>query len=177
MELGIKALSLENWMDPDPLMRDLVMPNDDGTISYMEGKDWAFSILNLKITETIPIEIRKLYEIARGSMLYGYFFYPLYTLAEEQLYRVAEAAVTEKCNQIAAAESLKKIKTKTFEDKLGFLHDNDVITKQEHEQWTDIRKLRNIASHPEQQTIITPGMALDTLDQLVYKINCLFGIP
>jgi len=32
-----------------------------------------------------------MYEAARASMCYGYFFYPLYTLATQQLFRVAEA--------------------------------------------------------------------------------------
>ena len=38
----------------------------------------------------------------RGAMVYGYFLYPLYVLGAEQLFRVAEAAVTLKCEQMGA---------------------------------------------------------------------------
>ncbi len=171
MKLGIKALSLENWISPDPLMCNLVMHNkDNGMISIMSGDDWALSILEPKPAETVPIEILKLFEVARGSMLYGYFFYPLYTLALEQCYRVAEAAITEKCNQLNAPK-----KAKTFKDRLVYLHKTDVISKLTHDNWNAIRELRNSASHPKEQTILTPGMALGMLFQIADEVNSLFG--
>lgn len=56
-------------------------------------------------------------------MVYGYFFYPLYTLASEQLFRVAEAVVTHKCHELGASPK----KMNTFEKKVQYLLDEGVI--------------------------------------------------
>jgi hypothetical protein len=41
----------------------------------------------------VPEPIRELFDVARGAMIYGWFFYPLFRLGEDQLHRVVEAAV------------------------------------------------------------------------------------
>ena len=137
-------------------MCNLVMQDDDGMISIMSGNDWALAILKPRLAETVPIRIQKLFEVARGSMLYGYFFYPLFTLAFEQLTRVAEAAVDHKCREMGRLKPREK-----FADKIEWLADASVIT--EKERWDAIRNLRNRASHPKDQTIFTPGMVLGFL--------------
>lgn len=159
-------------MCPDPLMRDLVMLNNDNgsAVSIMSANDWAVSVLEPKLADAVPIEIIKLFEVARGSMLYGYFFYPLYTLALEQLYRVAEAAVTAKCDQISASNSAK-----VFKKKLDYLRKQKVMSDPVHAQWILIRELRNIACHPKQQTILPPGIVLGMLFQITDGVNRLFG--
>lgn len=58
--------------------------------------------LDINLTEKAPLEVRRMFEVARGAVVYGYFFYPLYVLGAEQLFRVAEAAVTLKCEQMGA---------------------------------------------------------------------------
>lgn len=97
--LGFKVLSLDNWMLTDPVMRDFAMINN-GVLSSMTASDWAASILEPKLTDNVPIEVLKLFEVARGLMLYGYFFYPVYTLALEQLSRVAETSINHKCKEM-----------------------------------------------------------------------------
>ena len=167
---GIKALCLENWMIPDPLMGNLVMfSNDGGMASSMSGHDWASTILEHNLAERVPNEIFQLFEVARGSMLYGYFFYPLYTLAFEQLTRVAEAAVSEKCKQIGICKSIK-----TFDKKLKYLQCNNVLSDVKKAQWDSLRKLRNIASHPDQPTILPPGPIVGMVAITVGLINELF---
>lgn len=44
--------------------------------------------------EHVPKDIQVLFEVAKEAMVYGYYLYPLYNLATEQLYRVTEEAVT-----------------------------------------------------------------------------------
>ena len=167
---GIKALSLENWRSPDPLMCNLVMfSNDSGMSSSMSGHDWASIILEPTLAERVPNEILQLFEVARGSMLYGYFFYPLYTLAFEQLTRVAEAAVSEKCKQIETCKSIK-----TFDKKLKHLQCKNVLSEAKKEQWDSLRKLRNIASHPDQPTILPPGPSVQMVAITAGLINELF---
>ena len=169
-KLGIKNLCLENWMSPDPLMRDLVKLNkENGIVSVMSGDDWALQILEPKLIETVPIEILRLFEVARGSMLYGYFFYPLFTVAYEQLTRVAETAITEKCRQIGASKSAN-----TFAKRVDYLRNANVLSEEENAQWDAFRMLRNIASHPDQQTILPPGVTLEFVFNTSQLINRLF---
>lgn len=167
---GIKVLRLENWMSPDPLMGNLVMPSDDsGIFSSMSGDDWASTILEPNLAERVPNEVLRLFEVARGSMLYGYFFYPLYTLAFEQLTRVAEAAVSEKCKQIGTGKSIN-----TFDKKLKHLQCKNVLSDAKKREWDSLRTLRNIASHPDQQTIFPPGLVVGMVAKTAGLINELF---
>ena len=136
--LGIKIITHENWMSPDPLMKNLAILQD-GKISIMPAGDWAISILKPKLSETVPLEIHKLFEVARGSMLYGYFFYPLFTLASEQLFRVAEAAVSEKCKQVAT----DKISKSTFKDKVDRLNKDKLFSDEEYKKWNSLRETLN----------------------------------
>jgi hypothetical protein len=103
-------------------------------------------------------------------MCYGYFFYPLYTLANEQLFRVAETAVTLKCESLSAPKNVRK-----FTQKVDYLIAESVIPESEKVRWQGIRGLRNIASHPEDQSIVAPGDALHSLHQIAAIINRLFG--
>lgn len=102
-------------------------------------------------------------------MLYGYFFYPLFTLAYEQLLRVAEAAISEKCNLI----NVEKINSK-FKSKLDCLRKIGILSDHEYHLWNSFRELRNIASHPEQQTILPPGVTLRFISDISESINALF---
>ncbi len=169
INLGIKVITHENWMNPDPLMKNLTMFQDN-KISIMSAEDWVISILKPKLLETVPLEICKLFEVARGSMLYGYFFYPLFTLASEQLFRVAEAAISEKCKQITA----DKMGKKTFKDKVDRLNKDKLFSDEEYTKWSSLRNLRNMASHPNEQTILPPGIAFEFIVNISELINSLF---
>jgi hypothetical protein len=103
-------------------------------------------------------------------MAYGYFFYPLYTLAGEQLYRVAETAASAKCKLLGASPR----RVKRFEDKIACLQQQNVIDHQDWVWWDSIRRLRNFASYPERQTIRMPYDVLSTLAGVAKHINQLF---
>lgn len=134
----------------------------------MSGEDWAEQFLEPSLDDRVPEEVRKLFEVARGAIAYGYFFYPLFTLANEQLYRVVEAAVSEKCALLGAP------KRSSFQDKIKFLLDRNVIADVDFPRWDAIRMLRNMSSHPERQNILPPGMVATTLYLVAQMINSLF---
>ena len=54
---------------------------------------WLSEFLKSQLEENVPEEIMRLFEVARGAAIYGYFFYPQYALAIGQLFRVAESAL------------------------------------------------------------------------------------
>lgn len=164
-EFGFKEITLENWMKPDEV------------IKYFTGMDppegYVAQVLGAKLSGKVPREIRGLFEVARGAILYGCLFNPLYALGEEQLYRVAEAAVKCRCTQLAMP---KKEKGWTrFSDRIEWLSKQGVISAVDMERWHALRGLRNSASHPERQSIVAPGAAVGFLYAAADDINALFG--
>ena len=169
--LGFKKLTIENWLEPDKLSSSFVRISlVDEQVHPFAGNEWVRYILKPSLTETVPTEVRALFEVARGALVYGYLFYPLYTLAGEQLFRVAETAVILKCKALGAPRSIK-----TFQKKVEYLTCNKVIPEQEKEDWRVIWKLRNKASHPEGQNIFLPSQMIEALKFIADRINSLFS--
>ncbi|MFL6210062.1 MAG: hypothetical protein ACJ74W_14490 [Pyrinomonadaceae bacterium] len=171
MTLGIKTITTENWLHPDPASTIFVqLSHSDGSVSPMSGEDWVEQFTKTtSLVDAVPEDVRKLFEVARGALAYGYFFYPLYTLASEQLFRVVECAVSAKCAFLGAPKRVK-----TFKEKIEFLLDRNVISKQDFFWWDAIRNYRNLISHPEQQTILPPGAIATILYRIAEEINRLF---
>lgn len=161
----IKKLTITNWHEPEEISKLFV----DMSGRSMTGDDWASHILKPVLSGSVPDDVKELFEVARGAMLYGYFFYPLYALANEQLTRVAEAAITHKCQELGAPKKLR------FEEKINWLAAQSVLSEEEKDYWHTVRKMRNEASHPKFQTKLPPGVVLGLLIIFVERINLLFG--
>lgn len=167
----MKKLTVENWLEPDEVSALFISDDPtDRAFGIATTTEWIRGILEPELVETVPKEVKELFEVARGALAYGYLFYPLYTLATEQLYRVVEAGVARKY------EAMHGLKPKsTFKEKAEWLINEGVIPKEEEIVWDAIRELRNMVSHPRRQSIITPGMALGILEQTAEKVNLLFA--
>jgi len=170
--LGFKQLNKENWLKPDRISSSFIqLSQEEKNSNISAGEKYLEIILEPKLSEKVPIEVRKLFEVARGALIYGFFFYPLYTLACEQLFRIAETALTYRCELINIKESKKK-----FESKIDFLAHEKLIAEEGKNIWHALRKLRNYASHPEDQSIMTPGQVIGILGRITEDINRLFKI-
>jgi len=170
-DLGFKQLTVENWLEKDRVNSYFVkLSLVDGHIRPIDGDDRVRALLAHSLKASVPVEVRRLFEVARGALAYGFYFYPLYTLASEQLFRVAEAAVTQKCRAIGI-----KLKKNNFEQKIEHLYAAGMISNQERDSWHSIRKTRNLVSHPRFQNIIAPASALDLLEHIAARVNTLFS--
>ncbi len=167
-EFGFKNITSENWLQPDPVLKAFAKLTPQGT-EQITADDLLEDIFKPQLNDQVPEEIKALFEVARGAMCYGYFFYPLYTLTVEQLFRVAETAVTIKCKDLSAPASVK-----SFAQKVDFLILKSIIPVGEKLRWEGIRGLRNISSHPKQQSITPPGNAIHQLHLMSAIINRLF---
>src|SRR5689334_10516617 len=56
--------------------------------SRLKSEKWVEACLKPRLAPTVPDEVAFLFEVARGSMVYGMFFLPLASLATEQSFRV-----------------------------------------------------------------------------------------
>lgn len=163
---GFKELTVDNWRRADRTSNlffrpAIESPENDG------GDRWAELLLEPRLSDSVPSEVRDLFEVARGAMLYGYLFYPLYTLGSEQIFRVFEAALKHKCASVNAPSKLRSFrKMQNWLATEGYLPNS--------ERWDVARELRNESSHPERQSIITPLHARRDLEIAVSMIDALF---
>lgn len=166
---GFKELNEENWLEPDPLMALMVRADSDGAIAATQGRDLVRMVLEPSLGAAVPKEVQALFEVARSAMAYGFFFYPLYALAGQQIYRVCEAAVAHRCRSTGAPASVR-----TFQDGIRWLSQLALIPENRRLRWNAVRDLRNMTSHPKSQSIIGPGSAVHQVEVAAELINELF---
>lgn len=171
--LGFKKLTKDNWKSPDPFNDYFIKINlYTGEKLKITDDQRAEEFLKIELTAAVPIEVRRQFEAARGAMLYGCFFYPLFALGADQLLRVAESAVTHKCLLHGLAK-----KTARYEIKLKKLEDSGYLSVNEHNDWEVLRKMRNEFSHSKIQTLFPAFEAVRFLKTVADKINRLFQNP
>lgn len=111
-------------------------------------------------------------------MIYGWFYYPLLTVGAEQCYRIVESAVRIKCEEIGI--ETRKLAPNGDQRPVSFsrlqkaLFSKKILDERELDRWNALRDLRNMASHPDSQSIMTPGMAMDILHISAAQVNSLF---
>ena len=165
-ELGVKHLTPENWLVADAVA---VMIHRTDSGAAISGSEWVELTSTPKISDSVPRDIHRMFEVARGAMIYGYFFYPLLTLGEQHLYRAIEAAVTLKCHSLQGPAGRE-----TLSQKLDWLLEHGSLTASQRQDWDSLRIARNEASHPRFQSIILPNFALFMLGDVAKEINLLF---
>ena len=85
------------------------------------------------------------------------------------MYRVAEAALNHKWKALNAPKNIR-----SFKNRLIWLKDNNHLSEIRFNQWDAGRSLRNMASHPDRQSIYAPPDALGTIEITVELIEDLF---
>lgn len=173
--VAFKALTVDNWRQPDPSGSPFgEVSLATGEQRAMTGERWAEHFLAVELEPDVPIEVRQLWEVARGVFLYGWFFYPLYMLGEEQLRRVADAAILHRYRQLDGPPDARNGELPNFYSRLRWLFAHEHIPAQLEPRWHAIRELRNLGSHAEFQALQMPNESLSTLHLVTEEINALF---
>lgn len=164
VHLGFKRITPENFAVPD--------------ISRAFAKDqeaWIAWFSEVRLSEQVPEAIHRLFEVARGAVLYGWFYYPLLTVGHEQCFRLLEAAAR-------AAESLTRSPAVTsagagdpYFQVIKRLLDAGLISTADSGRWDLARKIRNYGAHPTTPTILAPGPVRADLRLIADQINELFS--
>lgn len=115
----------------------------------------------MALPEHVPETVWRMFETAKGGMVYGLYFYPLYTLGRDHLYRLFEYLVVEQYAIRRAARPTKNLKVK-----VQWLIDNGHLPGPAPERWLAAYELRNIVSHPTRQSIANPAGAAKTLHNM-----------
>lgn len=170
MTARFKELTVENWLEPDETLRafgrwSLIT----GQIHRITADEFASTFLAIELGQMVPKDVVALFQVARGTLLYGYFFYPLYAIGQDQLWRVCEAAISEKFSQLDGPRGRK-----AFALKIDWMHEAGFLSDEQKVWWTATKDLRNSASHPACQTLITPLELPGDLRRTAHAIDCLF---
>lgn len=169
---SVKQLTAENWLEVDPVIASGVfvqMSLADGSVAPVTAQHWTNRLLAINLSAAVPDAVRTQVEIARGAMIYGSLFYPLFTLGLEQLFRITESAARLKAVELGVS------KDRPYHAILTDLHAVGALTDAEHREWTNVRRFRNATTHAEQAMILTPGAALGMFATIVGSINRLFA--
>ncbi len=170
VDLNTKELTADNWLQMDPVMRVWSLLNGEtGESRQKEADDWLKEILEPRLSEAVPEDVRQQYEVARGAMAYGFFFYPLYTIGDAQLFRVADSAIYHRWVTAGSPGP-----GKTFKDRLERLREAGVLDGQARIRWDSVRGLRNSTSHETNQSIVTPVDAVMSLTAVAEMVEELF---
>lgn len=165
-----KRLTAENWLEPDPVSTLLaVVDRRDGSVRSLAPEDYVQPALQPQLGPMVPEDICDLYEVARGALAYGFYFYPLLTLAADQCFRVAEAAANLKAEELGCPKRIS-----TFSAKIDWLVASGAILAHDQKSWHGLRHLRNEGSHPHRQHIFTPGIAFNTFHHVADLVNAVF---
>jgi hypothetical protein len=161
---GFKKITNANWQqfDEDTKLWCEI------TAAAKTNEDWIKFFSSPTVNLKVPQEIAKLLEVARGAMIYGWYFKPLLTLGAEQCWRILETGVRVRCQQASIPINL------TFDANIKALIKNGIISATDEKRWEAARNLRNMASHPKQQLGFQPGSAQSDLDSVVDCLNDLF---
>jgi hypothetical protein len=167
---GFKRITVSNWKNADEILQfPYIVPDEI----------WVNACLKPVLSSSVPKEIVALFEVARGSMIYGWFFYPLITLASEQFTRVLEAGARSRCKELGMPTELPrkngKMRDANFSELIDNLFRAGKISLESLERWQAARGLRNGSSHPSSQSIICGDMALSTARSTVDLLNQLFS--
>ena len=128
-----KKLTANNWLTPDRGQSTFAHVSPiDGSIIEIEHREWAREILKVELEEYVPDEVRQMFEVARGTLAYGFFFYPLYSLSEEQFFKVVDWAVKLKCQRMDAPDDVD-----TYDGRVDWLVSSGVIPEKDRKEWLE----------------------------------------
>ncbi len=159
-----KRINLQNWLERDNTLNSVLKVRPTGTTEPISGQEWAELMLKPQLSESIPKEVQRLFEGARGALIYGYFYYGLCFVGIVALFRVAEVALAHKRKTLDALTPAAESDMR-FDESLKWLANQGIVQSGD---WTTIVEARSGAFQP--QEIIT------ILEQVAEKINALFPV-
>jgi hypothetical protein len=171
----MKILTKNNWQEMDPTCDNfLFLDHDTGNSGPLFPDQWVDTMFATQLHEVVPDDIKELFEVARATMLYGYFYYPLFNLGLEQFHRVAEAALSKIYQTQNGPETTRNGRFPTLFFKISWLKENGHMSDEDFKEWDWVREARNIGSHLVALKLYPPIPATMALEETANRINRLF---
>jgi hypothetical protein len=161
-----KKINQQNWLERDDSINSFVTEQPTGVPAPISRQEWLDLLLKPQLQASVPREVQRLFEGARGALIYGYFYYALCIMGTVALFRVAEAALAYKCKELAAPQ-FPGPPGLNFDEYIRWLGSQGVVQPAD---WRMISQARHSAAHPQIEEVIT------ILEQVTERINALFPL-
>lgn len=165
----MKEITPENWLEPDT----------SGDFPVSDARLWRDAFLGIRLDPRAPADIADMFEAARGSMIYGYFFRPLVALGVEHCYRLLEAGARARCLMaglpVSCADSQGREHPLSFAHNLRALVGQGMIPEEAIKRWHQARELRYWAATPEHQSVLTSEHGITALERTAELLGALFS--
>lgn len=167
-EHGHKRLSIDNYMQVDPFFNNISWWSQEPDKRNDRLKERISEILEMQLHSAVPAEVRKMFDVLKGTIIYGFFYRPIFTVASDQIYFVADAAAFHRC------KALGGIPPDNFGERIKLLKEKGVIPADEGALWDAARRIRNAIAHRTEQSMDMPASEVSTLSMMADDINRLF---
>jgi hypothetical protein len=164
-----KRLTAENFLLPDPLTGEFTGQDGDGRAHRLSAVDWAHEILAIALDGVVPVAARHRFELARGILLYGFFWYPLWVQGTVEALRGAELALEAACEGEHGPKRLS-----TAESRIEWLEKKGLLDVEEARMWESLVRVRDALAEAGETPILTPGRSLEVLETVAHVVNGLF---
>lgn len=145
----MKVIDQDNWL----------LADTGANGRNADARKWREAFLAIRLDPTVDADIVRLFEAARGGMLYGYFFQPLMAMGVEQCYRVLEHGVRARCAEVAlpvsCADNQGKQHPLSFSHNLRALVKRGLIPEADLKRWLQAKEMRDWVIAPEHQAALT----------------------
>lgn len=162
--MGFKRITPENFMLAD-------LSRAFGLETHAQWIAWFNEVA---LQASVPEPVRRLFELARGSMIYGWLYYPLLTVGFDQCGRCVEAGVRHAAVPLLGCEPPQQQKIK-YRALIERMVKHGHILESDEPQWMSGLQLRNAAAHLTTPAIGSPGDARAALCITARQLNALFA--
>lgn len=168
--MAFHRLTIEDWQRPDPISEKCYLSALDGTAIEMDGEAWAREFLSDELDPSVPADIHDLFAVAQGTLVYGWFYYPLFEDGQQQLFRLAEAAAFHRYRAVGGIEARP-----TFNGTIEWLQSRGELSQESVALWQTIRALRNDGAHAKRRSVTPPGHVSRVLTNVALAVNSMFS--
>lgn len=162
--MGFKRITPENFTVPD-LSR---------AFGLADHAQWIAWFNEVTIEQCVPEPVRRLFELARGSMIYGWLYYPLLSSGLEQCGRCMEAGLRYAAVPLLSWPAPDNQTKRSYRTLIDSMIKKGHLLKADESRWLAALDLRNDAAHPKKPTIWAPGHARSALATTAERLNALF---
>jgi hypothetical protein len=164
----MKAIDQDNWL----------LADTSGNGRSADARKWREAFLSIHLDPSVNRDVARMFEAARGGMLYGYFFQPLMAMGVEQCYRVLESGVRARCTEaklpVTCADSQGRQHPLSFGHNLRALVKQGLLKETDLKRWQQAREMRDWVIAPEHQTVLTLDHGVTALARAAELLGELF---
>ncbi len=164
----MKVIDHDNWL----------LADEGSKSQAADAREWRKAFLSIQLDPAVQREVARMFEAARGGMLYGHFFQPLMAMGLEQCYRVLESGARARCAQaglpVTCVDSQGKPHPLSFGHNLRALAKQGLISDADLLLWRQARELREWVAAPEHQAALTLEHGVTALSRAAELLGRLF---